>query len=99
MAFHKDLTGADLHEPKAHKTTHQNGGADEISVAGLSGELADNQKAYLIPEETGDYAADWSGYTPPVTGNIISVYNSNVAVLSARLYIKNGANWYYVSLT
>ncbi len=26
-----------------HKTRHQNGGDDEISVAGLSGELADNQ--------------------------------------------------------
>jgi len=29
--------------PGAHNTTHQNGGADEISVAGLSGELADDQ--------------------------------------------------------
>jgi hypothetical protein len=27
----------------AHKTTHQNGGSDEINVAGLSGELADDQ--------------------------------------------------------
>lgn len=29
--------------PSAHKTTHQNGGGDEISVAGLSGLLADDQ--------------------------------------------------------
>lgn len=29
--------------PQAHKTSHENGGADEISVAGLSGELADAQ--------------------------------------------------------
>jgi len=29
--------------PAAHKTSHQDGGADEISVAGLSGELADLQ--------------------------------------------------------
>lgn len=29
--------------PTAHKTTHDNGGADEISVAGLSGLLADGQ--------------------------------------------------------
>ena len=28
---------------KAHKTRHQNGGADEVSVAGLSGLLADDQ--------------------------------------------------------
>lgn len=43
MIKHVDLTGANLHEPKAHKTSHQNGGSDEISVAGLSGELADDQ--------------------------------------------------------
>lgn len=29
--------------PKAHKTTHQNGGSDEIAVDGLSGQLADSQ--------------------------------------------------------
>lgn len=29
--------------PTAHKTSHENGGADEISVAGLSGVLADPQ--------------------------------------------------------
>lgn len=34
--------------PAAHKTTHQNGGADEINVAGLSGELADNQKSTFL---------------------------------------------------
>jgi hypothetical protein len=31
------------HDPKAHAASHQNAGADEISVAGLSGELADAQ--------------------------------------------------------
>lgn len=30
-------------EPLAHKVTHQNAGTDEISVAGLSGVLADSQ--------------------------------------------------------
>jgi hypothetical protein len=33
----------DPRDPNAHNTTHQNGGADEINVGGLSGELADNQ--------------------------------------------------------
>ena len=33
----------DADTPGAHASTHQNGGADEISVTGLSGELADNQ--------------------------------------------------------
>lgn len=31
--------------PTAHAATHQDGGADEISVAALSGELADEQKS------------------------------------------------------
>jgi len=33
--------------PDAHAASHQNGGGDEIDVAGLSGELADEQKAKL----------------------------------------------------
>ena len=36
-------TPPDTTVPYAHKTTHQNGGADEISVTGLSGLLADDQ--------------------------------------------------------
>jgi hypothetical protein len=34
--------------PAAHASSHQNGGADEISVAGLSGLLADNQHVETI---------------------------------------------------
>ena len=36
--------------PTDHASRHQNAGADEISVAGLSGELADNQppKAHAL---------------------------------------------------
>jgi len=42
---HGDLAdiGIDDHHARDHATRHQNGGADEMSVAGLSGELADNQ--------------------------------------------------------
>jgi len=40
---HASLTGADLHDPATHGSTHQDGGADEINVAGLSGDLADPQ--------------------------------------------------------
>lgn len=44
----------------AHKTSHQNDGDDEISVAGLSGELADNQppKAHLLGSHTQDTLAN-----------------------------------------
>lgn len=39
----------------AHKTRHQNGGSDELSVAGLSGELADDQppKAHKTSHQNG----------------------------------------------
>ena len=43
-----DDTG-DPREPEAHSGTHENGGTDEMSVAGLSGELADPQ-----PSQTQD---------------------------------------------
>lgn len=43
----KTASDSYIHEtksaPSAHAATHQNGGGDEISVAGLSGELADPQ--------------------------------------------------------
>lgn len=48
--------------PSAHATSHQNGGSDEISVAGLSGELADVQPPKidgLTSETTVDRDADY----------------------------------------
>jgi len=35
---------SDARTPTAHNTSHEDGGGDEISVAGLSGQLADGQK-------------------------------------------------------
>ena len=45
--YHKNLTGADLHDPKAHHTSHQSGGSDEINVSGLTGLLATPQKSQI----------------------------------------------------
>lgn len=44
----------DPRDPNAHKTSHQEGGTDEINVAGLSGELADDQpvKSHTIDKHT-----------------------------------------------
>jgi len=41
--------------PASHNTSHENGGGDEISVAGLSGELADDQppKAHATDHKDG----------------------------------------------
>jgi len=46
---------ADPGTPGTHHTTHENGGADEINVAGLSGELADPQppKTHATSHENG----------------------------------------------
>ena len=43
-----DVTGSN--PPQVHAASHENGGSDEINVAGLSGELADNQppKAHAL---------------------------------------------------
>jgi hypothetical protein len=40
---------------KAHKALHQDSGSDELSVAGLSGELADRQKS-----KAGDSTLGWT---------------------------------------
>jgi hypothetical protein len=46
---------SDTRVPVNHSTAHENGGADEISVAGLSGELADNQppKTHASSHQSG----------------------------------------------
>lgn len=44
--------------PGAHKTTHENGGSDEISVAGLSGLLADGQTPLAHKTSHQDGGAD-----------------------------------------
>lgn len=47
------LINLDGATPAAHATSHQNGGSDEISVAGLSGVLGDAQVADKVKESSG----------------------------------------------
>ena len=56
--YHDGTSARDIGEgatPGAHASTHQSGGADEINVAGLSGELADPQppKAHAASHKSG----------------------------------------------
>lgn len=51
---HRDITGADLHIPKVHAVSHQDGGLDEITVTALSGLLADEQNAGKIKAKPVD---------------------------------------------
>jgi len=48
------------HVPLAHKTSHQDGGSDELSVQGLSGELADPQKSNFL--RLSDTPDSYSGH-------------------------------------
>lgn len=58
-------------EPTAHASTHENGGSDEINVAGLSGRLADEQTA----DVTGSLALDSTG-AAELSGDAASPGNS-----------------------
>lgn len=62
--------------PTAHKTSHQTGGADEISVAGLSGVLADSQVANKIA--TSGTAVTVSS-TAPSTGQVLKATSASAA--------------------
>jgi len=52
---HSTLTGANLHDPAQHGSTHEQGGTDELDVTGLSGDLADAQdpKAHQSTHQAG----------------------------------------------
>jgi hypothetical protein len=79
--------------PAAHKTTHENGGTDEISVSGLSGLLADPQTpavhavtsaSHSFPGGTTFLKADGTWATPAGGGGgvspfVVTVCGSGVA--------------------
>ena len=69
--------------PASHATSHQNGGGDEISVAGLSGQLADNQPA--IPAA----GIDTTAIHDNVDGEIVAVALKAVPVTGDLLLIEN----------
>jgi len=66
----------------AHATTHENGGADEISVLGLSGLLADGQTplAHHVSHETGGTDA-----ITALSGSVITTGTIASARLPARI--------------
>ena len=54
MPLHKDLTGTDLHAPGAHKTQHEDGGSDEISLTGLAGAPLLGSATTAVTQSPGD---------------------------------------------
>lgn len=71
-----DVT-ADLEE-ETHASEHQDGGTDEINVAGLSGELADPQKIQLIDDGV-TVPASWSDLNFESGDNIAITVSSDGA--------------------
>lgn len=59
-----DAGGQVTADPKDHASRHENGGGDEISIAGLSGEAADPQ-----PPKSHDNTAHSTNYEPEFSKN------------------------------
>lgn len=69
-----DITN-DLEE-ETHVTEHQDGGADEISVTGLSGLLADRQKIQISTSGTQVSISSGINFIPGSNVTLSGVYNS-----------------------
>jgi len=74
--------------PGAHATSHQNGGADEITVLGLSGLLADDQ--HVLDSEVNSLIG---------VGSITQAWDANLdqiaalAVTNSNFIVGNGSAW------
>lgn len=73
----KLLTEDDSTAVAAHHTSHENGGTDEISVAGLSGVLADNQVAGSL--DTSGSAVNVDAAAPPSAGQVLTATDATHA--------------------
>jgi hypothetical protein len=72
---------SDARTPTAHKTSHQNGGSDEIDVTGLSGVLADPQPPII-----------GSGATEAVAGNDSRLTNARTPTAHATSHNSGGSD-------
>lgn len=71
-------------DPKAHKALHENGGADEISVAGLSGLLADAQT--VLAHNFGGV-----GHNADTLANISTRISDGTIILASQAEAEAGA--------
>lgn len=79
-----DARLADARTPTAHKTSHENGGTDEISVAGLSGVLADPQPPIIGAGGTQAVAGNDARLTDervPTAAGLTSKFSTNKGTL------------------
>lgn len=86
MAKHSTLTGADLHNPKAHASTHAAAGSDPINVTGLVGTHVHYVEEHAVT--AGDVSA---GYVDLVEGTY-TVGNKSLDVYINGVLTKK--SWY-----
>ena len=79
----------------AHKATHQDGGSDEISVLGLSGELSDEQKSNwikitaAIATKTTTYTITSSDFLLLCNGTFTITLPTPVGISGRMYFVKN----------
>lgn len=85
--------------PAAHKTAHENGGADEISVLGLSGLLADAQTptAHASTHVTGGSDVIASAVAGGNAGLMTGVDKTKLDGIAAGAEVNVNADWTAVS--
>ena len=86
MPLHSALTGADLHAPGAHKTQHENGGTDEISLTGLAGAPALDSATTAVTQTPGDNStkvATTAFVTAAVAGGVSDGDKGDITVSSS----------------
>ncbi len=72
---------SDARTPIAHKTSHQDGGTDEIVLTGLSGQAADGQRASALLTTVGSVGTDVvvSAAAAPSSGQVLTATGATAA--------------------
>jgi hypothetical protein len=86
MPLHSALTGADLHAPGAHKTQHEDGGSDEISLTGLTGAPLLTSATTAVTQSPGDNTtkvATTAFVTAAVSGGVSDGDKGDITVSSS----------------
>ena len=83
---------SDARTPTSHASTHENGGADEINVAGLSGLLADNQNPTAHAAEHTDGTDDIQDATAAQKGLMTSAYATKLDGIETAADVTDATN-------
>lgn len=88
---------SDARTPTSHASSHENGGGDEISVAGLSGELADPQPAKNIGTPVTAQASTPLTLTASDTGKVYTNEGASAQIVFNLPTAAVGLNFTFVT--